>query len=347
MKVNNIQTDNPTMKDVAITAGVAPVTVSRYLNNPNLVSESSKLKIHDAINLLNYVPHAAARTLATKRSHLIGSVVPSLDSSLFGRTTEVFQNHISTAGYNLILASHNYDLEKEHQNIKQMVSLGVDALLLVGGMRDESIYRLLKAKKIPYVLTWTIDPTHEHPCISFNNQEAGASIANYLMDLGHQKFAIISGSIKSNDRAFHRLQGVRNALAQRGLSLPEENIIERPFGIDHGRDAFRLLMSRAQKPTAIICGSEPFAYGAIFEGKKMGIDIPQQVSVTGFDDTWLSSNISPNLTTVRTPQEQIGMLAAKYLIAKLNGEDAPVPKPLRTEIVVRESCAPPSRSQHQ
>ncbi|MGB5444271.1 MAG: LacI family DNA-binding transcriptional regulator [Psychromonas sp.] len=344
MKTHSNLSENSTMKDVAIAAGVAPVTVSRYLNNPNLLSDRSKQKIDAAIKQLNYIPHAAARTLASKRSRMIGSVVPSLDSSLFGRTTEVFQNHIATAGYNLILASHNYDIEKEHENIKQMVSLGVDALLLVGGLRDESIYRLLNAKKIPYVLTWTIDPTQEHPCISFNNQEAAASITNYLMDLGHQKFAMISGFIKNNDRAYNRLQGVRNALGQRGLTIPEENIIERPFGIEQGRDAFRLLMSRAQQPTAIICGSEPFAYGAIFEAKKMGIDIPRQVSVTGFDDMWLASNITPSLTTVRTPQEKMGILAAQYLVAKLNGENIVLPKPLRTEIVVRESCAPPSES---
>lgn len=123
--------------------------------------------------------------------------------------------------------------------------------------------------------------------------------------------------------------------------MPDENIIERPFGIEQGRDAFRLLMSRAQQPTAIICASEPFAYGAIFEGKAMGIEIPKQVSITGFDDMWLASNITPSLTTVRTPQEQMGMLAAKYLVAKLDGESIALPKPLGIEIVVRESCAPP------
>jgi LacI family transcriptional regulator len=343
MKAHHILTDkdNPTMGDVAQTAGVAPVTVSRYLNDPDLVSERSKQKIAEAIKQLNYVPHAAARTLASKRSRMIGSIIPSLDSSLFGRTIEVFQNHISTAGYNLILASNNYDAEKEREHINQMVSHGVDALLMIGNSRDESIYRLLKAKKIPYVLTWTIDSSLEHPCIGFSNQLAASSIADYLMDLGHTKFAMISGHIKNNDRAYDRLQGVRDTLAQRGLSLPDENFIERPFGVEQGRDAFRLLMSRPNKPTAIICGSEPFAYGAIFEGKKMGIDIPQEVSITGFDDMWLASNITPSLTTVRTPQQEMGMLAAKYLIAKLNGEKVTLPKPLGIEIVVRESCAPP------
>jgi LacI family transcriptional regulator len=341
MKKINTITSNPTMGDVALVAGVAPVTVSRYLNDPGLVSERSKQKIYNAIKELNYVPHAAARTLASRRSRMIGSIMPSLDSSLFGPAIEVFQNHISTSGYNLILASHNYNPEKEKEHIHQMISHGVDALLLIGKSRDEDIYRLLQSKNIPYVLTWTLDPEQTHPCIGFDNHNAAGSIANYLMDLGHTKFAMISGFVKNNDRANDRLQGVRDALFQRGLNLDDENIIERPFGVDAGRDAFRLLMSRSKKPTAIICGSEPFAYGAVFEGKAMDIDIPREVSITGFDDMWLASSITPRLTTVRTPQKEIGMLAAKYLIGKLNGEDNIAVNPLGIEIVVRESCMQP------
>ncbi len=344
MKAHNTQAGSPTMEDVARTAGVASVTVSRYLNNPDLVSERSKQKISDAISLLKYVPHAAARTLASKRSRLIGAIVPSLDNNLFGLALEVFQDQISKAGYTLIVASNNYNAEKEREHINQMVSHGVDAMFLIGNSRDEAIYQLLEAKEIPYVLTWTIDPQQKHPCIGFNNQIAAARVAEYLLDLGHQKIAMISGFVKKNDRARDRLQGVRDAMARRGLHLPNEYLIEGPFGVERGREAFRLLMSRPAPPTAVICGSEPFAYGAIFESKHLGIDIPRQVSITGFDDMWLASNISPRLTTVRTPQQQMGVLAAKYLLSKLKGEDVPVPRPLETELIVRESCSPPLSS---
>ncbi|SIS67601.1 LacI family DNA-binding transcriptional regulator [Neptunomonas antarctica] len=341
MKAHNIRAGNPTMEDVARTAGLASVTVSRYLNNPDLVSERSKQKISDAISLLKYVPHAAARALASNRSRLIGAIVPSLDNNLFGLALEVFQDHISKAGYTLIVASNNYNAEKEREHINQMVSHGVDALFLIGNSRDEAIYQLLQAKEIPYVLTWTVDPRHQHPCIGFNNHTAAATVTDYLLDLGHQKIAMISGFVKNNDRAYERLQGVRDALGRRGLILPDEYLIEGPFGVERGREAFRLLMSRPQPPTAVICGSEPFAYGAIFESKHLGIDIPRQVSITGFDDMWLASSISPRLTTVRTPQQQMGVLAAKYLVSKLKGEDVPTPHPLETELIVRESCAPP------
>ncbi|WP_372881242.1 LacI family DNA-binding transcriptional regulator [Psychromonas sp.] len=341
MKAYSNFSESPTMRDVAIAAGVAPVTVSRYLNDPTVVSERSKKKIDAAIRQLNYVPHAAARTLASKRSRMIGAVIPSLDSSLFGRTIEVFQTQISTSGYNMMLASNNYNAEKEYEHITQMVSHGMDALLLVGHSRDKRIYELLKAKNIPYVLTWAVDVNLEHPCIGFDNHAAAADITRYLLHLGHTKFAMISGMIENNDRASDRLQGVRDTLLKQGVSLSDDNVLQRPFGIEEGREAFRLLMSRSEQPTAVICGSEPFAYGVVFEAQKMGINIPEQVSIVGFDDMSLASNITPRLTTVRTPQEQMGMLAAKYLVSRLNGEDIPLPEPLNIEVVVRESCAPP------
>ncbi|MDP5255026.1 MULTISPECIES: LacI family DNA-binding transcriptional regulator [unclassified Vibrio] len=344
MKADSNGSENPTMRDVASAAGVAPVTVSRYLNNRNLVSARSQAKIDAAIKKLNYVPHAAARALASNRSRMIGAVMPSLDSSLFGRTLEVFQEHISTAGYNMMLASNSYNLEKEAEHITQMVSHGMEALLLVGQSRDQHLYDLLKAKKIPYVLAWTVDNTFEHPCIGFDNHMAASLVTQYLLQLGHTQFALISGYTKENDRAYYRYKGVQDNLAQKGLTLLEANFIQTSFSVTEGRKAFRKLMSAKQKPTAIICGSEPFAYGAIFEANKMGINIPKEVSIVGFDDMALASNITPQITTVRTPQEQMGLLAAKYLIARLNHEECPLPEPLDVELVVRESSAPPPQS---
>jgi LacI family transcriptional regulator len=333
--------NSPTLEDVARHAGVSSATVSRYLNNPEVVSERSKSKIDRAIRSLNYVIHAAARTLASKRSRMIGAIVPSLDNNLFGHSLEVFQDYISKAGYTMVVASSNYDVDKERNQIAQMVSHGVDAILLVGVSRDESIYYLLNEKKIPYVVTWAIDPLGKHPCIGFDNHDAAAKVADYLMDLGHRQFAMISGFLKGNDRASNRLQGVRDALARRNLSLPNECVLERPFGVEHGQEAFRLLMSRSPQPTAIICGSDPFAFGAIIESRVLGIEVPGEVSITGFDDTWLAPHLTPPLTSLRTPQDQISVLAAQNLISRLKDEDASVPPVLDVELIVRASCSSP------
>ncbi|WP_161599942.1 LacI family DNA-binding transcriptional regulator [Pseudomonas sp. MPC6] len=333
---------NSTLDDVARYAGVSSATVSRCLNNPDVVSERSRRKIEAAINILSYVPHAAARTLASNKSYMIGAIVPSLDSTLFGRALEAFQNCISRSGYTMVVASTNYDAEKEYSHIRKMVSHGVDAVLLIGGSRDESAYSLLNNSRIPYVITWTTDDADKHPCVGFDNYDAASKITEYLIGLGHSRFAMISGILNGNDRACSRLQGVRDTLAQRELRLSDEFVIERPFGIEHGQDAFRYLMSRCPRPTAIICGSDPFAYGAVFESKILGVDVPRDVSITGFDDTWLALNLSPPLTTLRTPQQQIGLKAAEYLISRLSGEEVAAPSALDVELIIRESCSSPS-----
>ncbi|OIN05602.1 LacI family DNA-binding transcriptional regulator [Oceanisphaera psychrotolerans] len=344
MKENNndVLPNNPTLDDVARYAKVSSATVSRFINNPAVVSERSKIKIEEAIRILNYVPHAAARALASNKSRMIGVIVPSLEDALFGGFLERFQNMISTEGYTTIVASSSFDKNKEHAQINEMVSHNVDALLLVGLSRDNSIYSLLNKKNIPYVITWVVDDRGEHPCAGFSNEVAAAKIADYLMDLGHTKFGMILGDSKSNDRAYGRLLGVRHALSRRQLSLPDELIIERPLGVEYGQEAFRILMSRSDRPTAIICGSDPFAYGAFFESKMLGISIPEDVSITGFDDTWLARHLTPPLTTLRTPQPQMAKLAAQYLVSRLRGNEVEPPPILDVELIVRGTCASPS-----
>lgn len=330
-----------TLDDVARHAGVSPATVSRYLNKPDIVSERTKLKIEKSISATGYVPHAAARALASNKSRMIGAIVPSLDNTLFGHSLEEFHQYISNSGYTMVAASSRYDVEEEREQIIQMVAHGVDALLLVGLSRDDGIYDLLNAKGIPYVINWSIDTTLRHPCIGFDNHDAASKVAQYLLDLGHRDFAMISGRLEGNDRAQHRLRGIRETLAEHGIVMPDTSVIQSPFGVKHGQQGFRELMSRDSKPTAIICGSDPFAYGAIFESRIMGIDVPREVSITGFDDTWLAEHLTPALTTLRTPQRRMGVLAAEYLIARLKEKAHPIPALLDVELVVRDSCAPP------
>lgn len=342
MKKDTRSYTSATLDDVARYAKVSTATVSRYINKTATVSERSRRKIEDAIKALNYVPHAAARALASNRSRMIGVIVPSLNDNLFSNFLDTFQHLVSAEGYTIVVAADGNDTEKEFRQIHEMVSHGVDALILVGLGRDDAVYRMLNDKGIPYLITWAVNPGHEHPCIGFDNQQAAARIANYLLDLGHERIAMISGLTAQNDRARNRLIGVRAAMAERHLSLPDEWVIERPFGINHGQEAFRLLMSRPTRPSAIICGADPLAYGAVFESKIQGIDIPGEVSITGFDDTWLARHLTPALTTLRTPQVQMARMAAQYLICRLQGDKVETPRELDVELIVRDSCAPPA-----
>lgn len=343
MKALNNNESASTLGDVASEAGVSSATVSRYLNNPALVSQRSKQKIAEAIATLNYVPHAAARALASRRSRMIGAVLPSLDSSLFGVTLESFQTALAAAGYTLVAASHNYDETQEQAQIRQLVASGVDGIILVGNQRAAEIYAYLRQQAVPYVLLFISETEAGDPCVGFDNLAAARRVTEYLIDLGHRDIAVVSGPLKTNDRAASRIAGVCEALQSHGLSLRDEWLVEKTFGVEQGREAFRALMDSATPPTAIICGSELFAYGAVFEAASMGLQIPGHVSITGFDDLWLAAQLTPALTTVRTPQQRIGQVAAEYLLAILAGEAPGLPRPMSVELIVRDSVVKPVR----
>lgn len=333
-----------TLNDVARAAGVSPATVSRCLNDPYAVRPAKREKVFKVIDELGYLPHGAARALASRRSRMIGALFPSLDNTLFGGMMETLQGEVAAAGYTLVVASSAYDPAQELKDVRNLILSGVDALTLVGASRDPAVYDLIRRKKIPYILNWISEAEGGHTCVGFDNAEAAASVARYLLDLGHRRFALISGFFANNDRASARRRGIESTLRERGVALPPERVLERPFGVDEGREAFRLLMSMPEPPSAVICGGEPFAYGAIFESHEIGIRIPDDVSVTGFDDMWPASQITPSLTTVQTPRRQIGIDVARHLLAKLSRQPIADPKPLDTKLVVRNSTGQARRA---
>ena len=242
------------------------------------------------------------------------------------------------------MSSHlpGYDPELEARHVRNLLQNGIDALLLVGVSRPTETYRMIEARQIPYVTIWRSASGSEHPSVGFDNVAAAEHLTDYLVGLGHRRFAMFSGLLADNDRAHDRVEGVRGSLERHGLELPDNAILQRPFGVDEGREMMRLVAGESPRPTAIVCGSEPFAYGAIFEAAEMGIDVPGNLSIAGFDDLWLASQIRPALTTVRTPQREIGEDAARYLLARLSGDRVVPPRPLDTHLIVRDSTAPPA-----
>ncbi len=329
-----------TLENVAAESGVSLATASRCLNRPESVSTDKRKRILSAVDKLNYVPHGAARALASKRTRIMGAVLPSLSSELFGGALESFQKTAADAGYTVLVASSDYDPERECTHIRNLLESGVEALLLVGAERDPAIYRMIEANHIPYALSWVYQSDQKHTYIGFDNAAAAAHLTEYLMMLGHRRFAVISGILDGNDRVQLRLQGIQSALAEKSLKLDPDYVFERRFTIEDGRDVFRLMMSLPEPPTAIICGSAPFAYGALFEATEMGITVPDAVSVASFDDMWLAPHISPPLTTVRTPRYEMGEQAARYLMARLEGERLAPPRALEARLIVRKSTGP-------
>ena len=299
----------------------------------------------NTIAKLNYVPHGAARALASRRTKTIGAVVPTLDNSLFAQCLEALQARINQAGYMLLLATSEYDLARETEEVRALLERGIDALMLVGADHELSVYTRLQSKGIPLILTWALELRFGHGCVGFDNIDAAGQLANHLLDLGHRHFGIIAGITRHNDRAAGRLAGYKDALAKRGIDLNKVPILERRYSISEGRAAMRMLVKAMPRPTAVLCGNDILAIGALAECAASGLTVPKDISIAGFDDNEMAACVTPSLTTVRVKPHLIGQCAAEYLIARLSGGKTAEIVDVHADLVRRRSTAPPKSSQ--
>jgi len=212
-------------------------------------------------------------------------------------------------------------------------------LLLIGTQRDQSIYDFLNARGIPYVIAWTYKRDSNHNYVGFDNRTAAAAILRKVLTFGHRKIGMIAGLTEENDRAQDRVSGVRDEVdANSDVSL---SVVEALYNYEEGSKAARLLLStsRLARPTVLVCGNDILAIGAIMQAKKMGLRVPKDVSVTGFDDIEVATIIDPPLTTVHVPHRDMGGLAARTLLQTLDGNHQSVGHELHPEIVLRESLS--------
>jgi len=337
--------DKPSLlTDVARVAGVSLATASRTLSDPDLVLPTTRERVLAAVAKLGYVPHGAARALASRRSRTIGAVIPTLDNPIFASSIQAMQRRLATEGYTLLLGSHEYDLEAESAVVAALVERGVDGLVLVGTDHAPAVYGLLDKAGLSYELTWTLDEGGFHHCLGFSNRAAAARVAMHLLHLGHRRFAVISGATRSNDRARERVAGVRDMLVANGIELSPQALVETEFSVTHGRRAMAYVLDALPDTTAVVCGNDILAIGAVMEAMSRGVAIPGKMSVTGFDDIDLAGEWTPSLTTVRLPVAEIGRRAAERMLTRIEGGEVRRIEEVRVELVVRESTAPPPRS---
>ncbi len=333
---------NVTVRDVAKLARVSVASVSRALSRPDVVRPETRERIQRAIVKLDYVSDGVARALSTRRTHTVGAVIPTLNNAIYAVSTHSLQKTLEQAGYTLLLACHEFDLAAEARMLRAFAGRGVDALVLVGALHNAETRRLLPSLGLPYVYTWAVDRTRKHASVGFDNRAAGRMIAEYLLQLGHKRIGMVSGVLAGNDRARDRMLGVRTALQRAGLTLPPERIVEAGYSLEKGRQALAELL-RKQRVSAVVCGNDVLAIGAIQEAQRLGLSVPDELSVTGFDDMEFATVVTPALTTVRFPIAEIGVEAARHLIERLDGKAGPRCIELPLELAVRKSAAAPKR----
>lgn len=331
----------PTVEDIATAAGVSTATVSRVLNKPDSVSHALREKVHTEVSRLGYVPSGAARALASNRSYTVGAVIPTLNNAIFAAGIAAFEATLTSNGYTMLITVTNYDPLHEVEQVRRLLERGVDALMLVGLDHDEGVWRLLKTSQCPAAAIWGHSDNPPIPSFGFDNAAAAAGAVTHLVELGHRRIGMVAGISDGNDRARARRRGVEKTLSTHGLACDASLFVEKPYSHQDGRDGLSTLMSLAEPPTAIVCGNDVLAMGAMFQARDLGMSIPTDLSVVGFDNLPITEHLQPALTTINVPSADIGAETAQALLRHLADGTPVQSKVFPAPFLHRETTAPP------
>lgn len=319
-------------------------TVSRAYSDPDRVRAPTRARIFEIGERHHFVADAAARGLARRRSGLIGLIIPSIYNSIYAASTQAIQSAAEAEGYTVLIGVSEFSKAREADLVRQFVERRVEGLILTGADRDERALALLENARIPVVLTWLISRAAGFPWVSFDNYGAAAAVVDHLADFGHRRIALICGRTDLNDRALARREGFKDRMRARGLPFTPADIRECDFDFDDGRNALRELMKRAAPPTALFSANDIVAIGALFECRELGVRVPDDLSIVGFDDLPIAQYAFPQLTTVRVPASEMGTRAVRVLLDSIAGKAARSRR-LETELVVRGTTGPPAQSE--
>lgn len=330
---------------VAKAANVSASTVSRYFNHPELVKLVTRRRIETAVRKQGYIRNRAAQTIHGIRSGTIGVIVPTLDHAIFAEVVQSFSDTVAEQGFTILLASHGYDQQREYAILRKMLEHRVDGIVLTGLDHDDAVFRLIDSQAIPSILMWNYAKDARYPSIGSDNKSAGAMIAEHLLSQGHRDIACMFPPTHGNDRAQARFLAVMQTLKGAGVSAPDHWQLTTVYSIsDSKRDTLELL-NRADRPTAIICGNDILATGALYGAAAAGLRVPDDISITGIGDFKGSAEIEPALTTVRIPAKRIGHEAGLALSsAIINPGSVTTGLHCKPKLIIRSSCKPLSRA---
>ncbi|MEX0317920.1 MAG: LacI family DNA-binding transcriptional regulator [Ruegeria sp.] len=296
---------------VAQAAKVSASTVSRTFNHPEMVNPATRKKIDRAVRRLGYIRNRAAQTMHGKRSGTIGLVVPTINHAIFAEVIQAFSDSIDKAGFSLLIASHGYDLDREYAMIRKLLEHRVDGVALIGLEHSDATFRLIQQQEIPALAIWNYSEDTDLPCVGTDNRQAGRMAMEHLLSLGHREVGLIFPDTSGNDRARHRLEGALAALNERDITVPDPWRSEAPYSISQAKQVTLDLLAMSERPTALLCGNDVIAHGALYAAQSLGLRVPDEISIMGIGDFKGSVDLEPGLTTIRIPAETIGTLAGE------------------------------------
>lgn len=331
-----------TISDIAKMAGVSSAAVSRYLNNGYL-SDDKKKVIREVIEKTGYTPSKQAQTLRTKKTNLIGVVIPNIDSESVARMVAGVTSVLNAAGYETLLANTENNIEKELSYLNIFKNNRVDGIIFVATILTKKHREILKEITIPVVILG--QKADEFPCIYHDDYHAAYDIAREFVKGGCRKPGVIGVTKKDIAVGSHRLQGFLDACRDGNVEADHNRIRTGPFTMQSGYDNAAWIMTKYPDTDALFCLTDQIATGAMTYLKEKGISIPDRVSACGFGHSRTSGVITPALTTVHFYYRTCGEKGADLLLSLLRKKEVPIKSiQLNYEIIVRDSIRKSSKS---
>lgn len=327
------------MKDVAREAGVSTSTVSHVINNDRFVSEAIREKVEAAIKNLNYAPSALARSLKLKQTRTIGMLITASSNPFFSELVRGVERSCFERGYSLVLCNTDGDEQRMNRNLETLLQKRVDGLLLLcTEAHQPSLEIIERYPSIPIVMMDWAFFNGGCDLIQDNSLLGGDIATQYLIDKGYTRIACITGPLDKNP-ARQRLIGYRNAMARSGLPVPESYVVNADFEYAGGFSAMQTLLALDTPPNAVFMSNDAMAVGAYQALYQAGMRIPQDMALVGYDDIELARYMTPPLTTVHQPKDELGELAIDVLIHRMAQPDLQQQRlQLTPELMVRGSA---------
>lgn len=328
-----------TIRDVAKKAGVSVATVSRYINRNTPVSPEVSERLEQVMNEMKYVPHAAARQLASRKTHVIGLLLTNMHNDFFAPLLNGIEQVVRDKGYNLLVATYHAD----GQNVPPppIGPHNTDGLLVFADSLLDDDLMELNTNGFPMVLIHrTPPPSLPLPSVTVENKTATHNLVNHLIVEHHKKRILLMRGPNHQEDSYWRESGYRSALEANGIPFDDDLVLEGDFEREIAHEALNHFLGNGKRVAfdAVFAGDDDAAIGVINSLQENGYRVPEDIAVVGFDDLRLSAFLTPPLTTVRAPTEKVGRIATERLFGLLNNEVSDGAMLLPTEIIIRRSC---------
>lgn len=325
------------MRDVAKHAGVSVSTVSHVINETRHVSTDTRQRVLGAMDALNYQPNRLARSLRVKKTQTIGMIVPDSSNPFFSEIARHIEDYCFEQGYSVILCNSDGDLDKELFYANVLVEKQVDGILFVAvGLSEDNILKL-NAQRIPIMLVDRQIPNLPLDSVLADNRRGGWLATQHLIEHGHKRIGCITG-FSDLTPSSERVIGYHQALEEHNLGIDETLILQGDFHLQSGYDRANQLLDMNQPPTAIFCGNDLMAIGAMRAAGGRGLRIPDDIAIVGFDDIPIAQFTNPPLTSITQPLKKLGRLSSQLLIERIQKKDLDVAQHmLEVDLAIRQS----------